>query len=455
MKIPKLFGTDGIRGPANLHPMTADLAQKVGQAMGYILRNSSEGRRNLPMVLIGKDTRVSGYMVEQALASGFNSMGIEVNVTGPLPTPGIGFLAQNMRASGGIVISASHNPFYDNGIKIFGADGFKIPDTMEREIERLIHVGKLNDLLVEPDKIGRTRRIDDAAGRYIVYAKNAFPLNMSLDGVRIVLDCAHGAGYKVAPSIFEELGAEVIVMGNQPNGYNINKKSGALFPDKACEAVQKYRADVGISLDGDADRVIMVDEKGRIVNGDHILAICAIHMSRQKKLPKNTIVTTQMSNLGLVKALKEHKISVVRTSVGDKNVVEEMRESGYTLGGEPSGHIICLNHSTTGDGCIAALNVLAVMKEKGRKLSELKDLMIDIPQTLTNVRVNHKEDLHHVPGYNDLIANIHKKLNGEGRIFVRFSGTEPVIRILVEGPNRRSIEAYGNEVAQFLQSKLI
>ena len=453
-EIPKLFGTDGIRGTANLHPMTADLAQKVGQAMGYILRTSPNTKGEAPMVLIGKDTRISGYMVEQALSSGFNSMGIRVNLTGPLPTPGIGFLAQNMRASAGIVISASHNPFHDNGIKIFGADGFKIPDEMERGIERLISVGDLNGLLADPDKIGRTRRIEDAAGRYIVYVKHTFPLDMTLDGARIVLDCANGAGYKVAPDIFEELGAEVIVLGNQPDGYNINNKSGALFPERTCEAVKRYRADVGIALDGDADRVIMVDERGRIVNGDHILAICAIHMSSQKQLPKSAIVATQMSNIGLDYALKKYGIRIVRTDVGDKNVIEEMRRSGYTLGGEQSGHIICLDHSTTGDGCVAALHVLAVMKQQGKKLSELKDLMTDIPQVLVNIRVSRRENLDQISGYPDLIEDISKKLSGEGRIFVRFSGTEPMVRILVEGPHRREIGRYAEIVAQFLQSKL-
>ena len=439
-EVPRLFGTDGIRGTANLYPMTADLTQKVGQAMGYILRTSHKSRSgDGPMVLIGKDTRISGYMVEQALSSGFNSMGVRVNVTGPLPTPGIGFLARNMRAAAGVVISASHNSFQDNGIKIFGADGFKIPNEMERGIERLIHADCLNNLLADPDKIGRTRRIDDATGRYIVYAKHTFPLDMTLDGLRIVLDCAHGAGYKVAPSIFEELGAEVIVMGHQPDGYNINDKFGALFPGRACEAVQRYRADVGITLDGDGDRVVMVDEKGRIVNGDHILAICAIHMSNQKKLPGNTIVATQMSNVGLDHILKRHGIRIVRTDVGDKNVVEEMRKSGYVLGGEPSGHIICLDHSTTGDGCIAALNILAVMKQQGRSLSKLNDLMTDVPQALVNIKIRHKEDFKQIHGYRDLIADIDKKMNGEGRVFVRFSGTEPMVRILVEGPDRRKI----------------
>lgn len=450
---PKLFGTDGIRGTANRFPMTPQLALKVGQAMGYILRQQPS-RRGGRMVLIGKDTRLSGYMLEQALSSGLNSMGVRVNLTGPLPTPGIGFLACNMRADAGIVISASHNAYNDNGIKIFSADGFKIPEEMEREIERLVHEDKLDDLLVDSGQIGRSRRIDDASGRYIVYAKNAFPLDLTLDGLRIVLDCANGAAYKVAPAIFEELGAEVIVLGNEPNGYNINDKSGALYPAKTCEAVLKYRADLGVTLDGDGDRVIMVDENGGIVNGDHILAICAIHMAKTNSLPKNTVVATQMSNVGLELAMKKYGIDVVRTDVGDKYVVEEMRQHGYSLGGEQSGHIIHLDHSTTGDGCVAALNVLAVMRREEKKLSELKAIMEDIPQVLINTRVKHKRPLHEISGYDSLLENINQRLKGKGRTFVRFSGTEPLVRVLVEGPDKKEISEHAEEIASFLQKEL-
>lgn len=452
--VPRIFGTDGIRGTANRFPMTTDIVSRVGQAMGYLLRQRPCRKGDERMVLIGKDTRISGYMVEQALASGFNSMGVGVILTGPLPTPGIGFLAQNMRADAGIVISASHNAFMDNGIKIFGADGFKIPDEMEREIERLVFTEDLNSFLVDAAEIGRSRRIDDAAGRYIVYVKNTFPLDQTLDGLRIILDCANGGAYKVAPAVFEELGAEVIVLGNQPNGYNINDKSGALFPQKTCEAVAQYRADVGISLDGDADRVIMVDETGRILNGDHILAICAMHLARRKLLPSNTVVATQMSNIGLDLILQKYGIQVVRTDVGDKHVVEEMRRNGFTLGGEQSGHIIFLDHSTTGDGCVAALNVLAVMKKEGRKLSELNDLWQDVPQVLINARVKNRVDLDQIPGYLSLLEQINQKLEGQGRTFVRFSGTEPVVRVLVEGPDKRKIGQFAERIASFLQTKL-
>lgn len=452
--VRKLFGTDGIRGAANRFPMTPDVVMKVGQAVGYLMRNQPNRKGDKRMVLIGKDTRLSGYMVEQALASGLNSMGVHVQLTGPLPTPGIGFLARNMRADAGIIISASHNPYYDNGIKIFGPDGFKVSEEMEREIERLVGLVDLNSYLAEPQQIGRTRRIDDAAGRYIVYAKNTFPLDLSLEGLRIVLDCANGAAYRVAPAIFEELGAEVIVLGASPDGYNINDKSGALHPQKTCEAVETYRADVGITIDGDADRVIMVDEKGEVVNGDHILAICALHLSKRRELTGSTVVATQMSNVGLDQILKENGIQLVRTDVGDKNVVEAMRQNGYVLGGEQSGHIIHLNHSTTGDGCVAALSVLAVMQRESKRLSELKSLMREMPQVLVNIRVGVRRDLAQIPGYQEKLYEFSQELGEDGRIYVRFSGTEPVVRILVEGPDKKKISQMAEEMAHLLTQEL-
>ncbi|MBX3021316.1 MAG: phosphoglucosamine mutase [Bdellovibrionales bacterium] len=448
----RLFGTDGIRGEANKFPMTPDVVLKVGQALGVLLKKMPGRQANRRTVLIGKDTRLSGYMLEQALASGLNSMGVNVQLTGPLPTPGIGFLARNMRVDAGLLISASHNPYNDNGIKIFGADGFKIPDAQEREIERLVEEGGMQ--LASGDTIGRTRRIDDAAGRYIVYVKNAFPLNSSLEGMRIVLDCANGAAYKVAPAIFSELGADVVVIGDEPDGYNINDKAGALHPERVCEAVLKYRADVGISLDGDGDRVIMVDDRGEIVNGDHILAVCAIHLAKNQMLPQNTIVATQMSNVGLDHAMKKHGIYVVRTDVGDKNVVEAMRQNGYSLGGEQSGHIIHMSHSTTGDGCVAALRVLAVMRSENRSLSQLKSTMEDVPQVLINTRVGARKELSSLNGYTKLIENAEAQLKGEGRIFVRFSGTEPVIRVLVEGRDKSQISRLAEQISKFLQTEL-
>lgn len=456
-KSAKLFGTDGIRGTANQWPMTPDMVVKIGQAIGYLLQKQAD-ESNAPAasrkVVIGKDTRLSGYMIEQALASGLNSMGIFVQLVGPLPTPGIGYLTRTMRASAGIVISASHNPFHDNGIKVFGPDGFKISDTMEKEIERLVLEEDLSALLPPSKEIGRTRRIEDSQGRYIVYVKGTFPLEYTLDGMRIVLDTANGASYKVAPSVFQELGAEVLQLGDDPNGTNINDKVGALYPQKLSEAVQQYRADVGISLDGDADRVIMVDEKGEIVNGDRILAICALHMKERGLLKGNTLVATQMSNFGLEKRMNESGIKLVKTGVGDKYVVDEMRKNGYNLGGEQSGHIIFLDHTTTGDGCIAALSVLAVMKQTGKKMSELNRVFEDVPQTLINIRVKRRIELPEIAGYNDLIRSIEKKLNGDGRVFVRFSGTEPVIRVLVEGPDKAQISQYAEEIASFLEKEL-
>lgn len=454
-KKTKLFGTDGIRGTANVYPMTPDMVVKVGQAIGHILQKqplpwASPVRR----VVIGKDTRLSGYMIEQALASGLNSMGVHVQLVGPLPTPGIGFLTRNMRAAAGIVISASHNAYHDNGIKVFGHDGFKIHDEMEKEIERLVLEEDLTQHLPPSHHVGRTRRIEDSQGRYILYVKNTFPLEYTLDGLRIVLDTANGAAYKVAPAIFTELGAEVIQLGDQPNGININDKVGALYPAKLAETVVQYRADVGISLDGDADRVIMVDEKGQIVNGDHILGICALHMKKKGTLKNNTLVVTQMSNFGLEKKMNESGIQVIKTGVGDKYVVEEMRKNSFNLGGEQSGHIIFLDHTTTGDGCVAALNVLAVMKQTGVRMSELNKIIEDVPQVLINLRVKKKKDIDSIVGYREMIDKISKKLNGKGRIFVRFSGTEPVIRVLVEGPDKLLINEYAAEIADFLEHHL-
>ncbi len=451
----RLFGTDGIRGTANTFPMTPDVVMKVGQAIGLWLHGQKfPWAGSTRKVVIGKDTRLSGYMIEQALASGLNSAGVHVQLVGPLPTPGIGFLTRNMRASAGIVISASHNAFQDNGIKVFGFDGYKIPDSAEREIERMVLEEDLNPLLPPSHLVGRSKRIDDAQGRYIVFAKNTFPLESTLDGMRVVLDTAHGAAYKVAPAVFEELGAEVIQIGSQPNGTNINDKVGALHPASLADAVLQYRADVGISLDGDADRVVMVDETGEILNGDHILGLCALHMKKKGSLRNNTLVTTQMSNFGLEKRMRENKIEVVKTGVGDKYVVEEMRRGNFNLGGEPSGHIIFLDHTTTGDGCIAALNVLAVMQDAGVKLSDLNRIIEDVPQVLVNCRVVKKVDLMGVPGYPELVKKIENELAGEGRVFVRYSGTEPVLRILLEGPDPARLNDFAATIAEYVEKKI-
>jgi phosphoglucosamine mutase len=454
-KATKLFGTDGIRGTSNQFPMTPEVVVKIGQAIGYLIRKKIISSPSLAnKVVIGKDTRLSGYMIEQALSSGLNSMGIYVQLVGPLPTPGIGYLTRTMRAAAGIVISASHNAYQDNGIKIFGPDGFKLDDKLEKEIEALVADDNLAKLLPPSKEVGRTKRIEDAQGRYIVYAKSAFPLEQTLDGLRIVLDTAHGAAYKVAPAIFEELGAEVIHVGNSPNGTNINDKVGALHPSLISQAVVQYRADVGIGLDGDADRVVMIDEKGKLINGDHILAICAIHMKNKKKLNNNTLVVTQMSNYGLEKKMNEYGIKVIKTNVGDKHVVDEMRRGSHNLGGEQSGHIIFLDQSTTGDGTVAALNVLSVMKETGKTMSDLANVFEDMPQVLINCRVRSRVELEDIEGYDKILKEKETELKGEGRIFIRYSGTEPLIRILVEGPDKKIINKIAEDMASFLEKQI-
>lgn len=446
----RLFGTDGIRGRANHYPVVPEVALKVGQALGLILKRQSTQKKL--SVLIGKDTRRSGYMLEQALASGLNSVGMWVQLTGPLPTPGIGFLTQNMRVAAGVMISASHNPYQDNGIKIFSADGFKISSQTEREIEEIVFSEKLEGM--DGGEVGRTRRIVDAAGRYIVFAKNSLPLQSHLQGMKLVLDSAHGACYKVAPAIFEELGARVISIGNQPNGFNINEESGALFPEKISETVLKKEADAGLSLDGDGDRVIMSDEKGRILNGDHILGICALHLKNQSQLPGNRVAGTHFSNTGLEDTLKSQGIDFVRTDVGDRNVVQIMKEKNILLGGESSGHIIFLNHTTTGDGCIAALNVIGAMRAQNKKLSELRDLIQERPQVALNAPIKKKTDLDTLPGYQELLSSAKKELDERSRVVVRFSGTEPLIRVLVEGEDHQSVQTQAQRITQFLSENL-
>ena len=446
----KLFGTDGIRGKANSFPITPEIALRVGQALGVLLKDKYPEEKQ-HTVLIGKDTRLSGYMLEQALASGLNSLGIWVQLTGPLPTPGIGFLAQNMRVSAGLVISASHNPYYDNGIKIFFKDGFKISSQEEQIIEELVFSKEIKTGGME---VGRARRIADAAGRYIVFAKNAFPKDQTLKGVKMVLDCANGSSYKVAPAIFKELGAEVITLGDKPNGFNINKEVGALYPEKMATAVLKEQAHVGLSLDGDGDRLIMADEKGRILNGDPILGICALYLKSQSCLNQGKVVITHLSNNGLEESLSSHGISFVRTDVGDRNVVEKMRRENIDLGGESSGHIIFLNHSTTGDACIAGLNVLACMRQTKQTLSSLRDQIKEKPQVSLKVKVKKKVELSSLPGYDRLIDLVQKELSNEGRVLIRYSGTEPLVRVFAEGKNRALIQKQAQKIQDFLERNL-
>jgi phosphoglucosamine mutase len=447
----KLFGTDGIRGVANAYPMTTDLAMKVGLSTAYIFKRNH--RR--PKIIIGKDTRLSGYMIENAITSGICSMGVDVLLVGPLPTPGIAFITCSMRADAGIVISASHNSYEYNGIKIFGNDGYKLPDDTEKYMEELILSGEIEKLpKPSASDIGRARRIDDAQGRYIVYLKNTFPRDLTLEGLKIVIDCAHGAAYRVAPTVFEELGAEVILIGDRPNGKNINKNCGALYPEVMASVVRENGANAGLALDGDADRLILADEKGEILDGDQIMVICAKHLLERGTLRDRTVVATIMSNLGFEVALRRLGGRLVRTPVGDRYVVEQMRQNGYNLGGEQSGHMVFLDHGTTGDGVLSALQVLAVMLREGHPLSELKRIMEHYPQKLVNVPVEGKKSMDSVPEIVKLQKDLEQRLGEEGRMVIRPSGTEPVIRVMVEGADREVIEEVAYAMASCIEKHL-
>lgn len=446
----KLFGTDGVRGVANVPPLTSEMALSIGRATAYIFKSGKRRHR----VLIGKDTRISGYMIEQALASGICSMGVDVLLVGPLPTPAIAFLTISMRADAGIMISASHNPYQDNGIKIFSHDGFKLPDEQEERIEDLIFSGNIDAHRPTAADIGKAFRVEDAGGRYIVHSKNTFPNDLSLDGLKIALDCAHGATYKVAPIIFHELGAEVVSYGVEPNGENINKNCGALHPEHVSSRVLKHHADLGIALDGDGDRVVFVDEKGQTVDGDAIMAICATEMLRAHKLKKKTLVTTVMSNMGLELLIKQRGGKVIRTRVGDRYVVEEMRARGFNFGGEQSGHLIFMDSITTGDGIISALQLLSVMRRSGRKLSELATILERLPQVLINIPVREKPNLDEIEPVKKAIHAVEKKLKDRGRILVRYSGTENLARVMIEGPDQKEVEKMAKEVAGLIKHEI-
>ncbi len=432
----KLFGTDGIRGAANVAPMTPELALRLGRAVTLVARR---GHTRTPKIVIGKDTRLSGYMLETAMASGICAMGGQVLLCGPIPTPAVANITQSMRADAGVVISASHNQFDDNGIKLFGPDGFKLPDSEELAIERLLGDPCLDEGATGK-LIGQARRIDDAAGRYVVYAKNTFPRQLSLKGIKIVVDAANGAAYKVAPSVFSELGASVVSLGVRPNGTNINKHCGALHPENVAREVKRHEAHIGVALDGDADRVIIVDEKGQVVDGDAIMALCAIRLLRRNLLPKQTIVATIMSNLGLERALAASGAAVHRTPVGDRYVVEAMRTHGYQFGGEQSGHLIFLEYGTTGDGLISALQVLAAVVEENRPLSELCNIMQRVPQVLKSVRMPVRRPLEEMPQLDKATSAAKAELGNDGRVIVRWSGTEPKLRVMVEGPDAQQLE---------------
>jgi phosphoglucosamine mutase len=430
--------------------MTGEMAMQLGRAIAHIFKEV-KGRHR---IVVGKDTRLSGYMLETALASGICSMGADVMLVGPLPTPGIAFVTTSMRANAGVVISASHNPYYDNGIKIFSRDGFKLPDEIEHRIEELIFSNHLQSLRPTASEVGKAYRIDDAVGRYVVFLKNTFPNDLTLEGLRIALDCANGAAYRVAPAVLEELGAEVMPIGVEPNGENINADCGSLHPEVVTRLVLDKGADIGIALDGDADRIIFVDRKGKQVDGDHILAVCGLQMLTEQKLKKRTVVTTVMSNMGLDRAIQSAGGSVVRTQVGDRYVVEEMVRGNYNLGGEQSGHTIFLDYNTTCDGILTALQVLAIMKRKEKPLDALASVMEPLPQVLYNIRVKEKKDLTEFPEIHKRIQAIEGSLGSSGRIFVRYSGTEPLLRIMVEGEDEAKLHRFAQDVVELVKKHM-
>jgi phosphoglucosamine mutase len=439
------FGTDGIRGTANRGNMTADVALKVGQAAGRVFRRTEGVHR----VVIGKDTRLSGYMVENALTAGFTSVGMDVFLFGPLPTPAVAMLTRSLRADLGVMISASHNPYADNGIKLFGPVGYKLSDAVEKEIEAGIS-GDLTDALAEPTKIGRAKRIDDSQARYIEFVKRTFPRHLRLDGLRIVVDCANGAAYKVAPSVFWELGAEVIPMGVSPDGFNINEDVGSTAPEALQAKVREARADLGVALDGDADRVVIVDEKGRVVDGDQILGLIARRWAAEGELKGGGVVATIMSNLGLERMLAASGVELVRAGVGDRYVMEQMRARGMNLGGEQSGHIILSDFSTTGDGLIAALQVCAALVETRSRASEVCHSFEPLPQLLKNVRYHNGSPLD-VPAVKSEIERIEKELGAKGRIVIRKSGTEPVIRVMAEGDDEKLVKSVVGSIVSAIE----
>ncbi|MBF0454752.1 MAG: phosphoglucosamine mutase [Magnetococcales bacterium] len=440
--VRKFFGTDGIRSRANVSPMTAEQVLKLGRAAGYVFRQ--DDRRH--SVVIGKDTRLSGYMFESALRAGFTSMGIHCLQVGTLPTPAVAYMTRALRADAGVMISASHNSFHDNGIKFFDPNGMKLPDEMEAEIERVMFSGEMDLHPPKDAHIGRATNIEDARGRYVEFCKNSFPKNLKLNGLRVVVDCANGASYKVAPAIFWELGAEVVAIGNAPNGLNINEEYGSLHPEQMRKKVLEVRADIGIALDGDADRLLICDEKGNLLDGDHLLAMSALSMKRKKSLTGGGVVATVMSNLGLERFLAKQKLKLVRTQVGDRYVLEHMLANGYNLGGEQSGHLLFLDHNSTGDGLVSALKILELMADSGKPLSELHSGMETVPQLLKNVMIEPGTDPLDNKTVQKAMAAAKSKLKESGRILVRKSGTEPMVRVMVEGDSMPEI----TEIAEIL-----
>jgi phosphoglucosamine mutase len=453
----KIFGTDGVRGTANVEPVTAETALKLGRAAAHVFKNlelQSRGRGKHKIV-IGKDTRLSGYMLENAISSGILSMGVDVLFIGPLPTPGVAYATRSLRADAGIVITASHNPYADNGIKFFHADGYKLDDQIENQIEDLVFGGEIEKIRPAASEIGKAVRIDDALGRYIEFAKASFPRGLTLEGLRVVVDCAHGAAYKSTPSVLHELGAEVIVYGNRPDGMNINKDCGSMHPAQMCHNVAEHKAHIGIAHDGDADRVLLCDEYGKLIDGDDIMAIAALDMLEQKTLAKKTLVATVMSNAGLEDAIQNAGGKIIRTAVGDRNVIDEMLKNGFNFGGEQSGHLIFRDFGTTGDGLVAALQILRIMREKNLPLSKLAKCWTRFPQLVTNVKVREKKPFEQIDGVTKLVAEAEKELKAQGgRVLLRYSGTEPKARLLLEGRDEKVLKDWSQKICGAIQKQI-
>jgi len=446
----KLFGTDGVRGVANLHPMTSEMAMQLGRAAAHIFMRRA-GRHQ---IVIGKDTRISGYMLESALMAGICSMGVDVLLVGPMPTPAIAFLTRSLRADAGVVISASHNPYQDNGIKFFSNNGFKLPDEVEARIEKLIMSDEIRHLRPTADLIGKAYRIDDAEGRYIEFAKRSLPRDLDFQGIKLVVDCANGAAYKVAPTVLRELGASVEVIGDKPDGMNINSGCGAVHPELLQETVIRQKADIGIALDGDADRAVFVCEQGTVIDGDHVMAALGLDLQQNGLLAKQTLVGTVMSNFGLELSMAKAGITLVRTPVGDRYLLERMLADGYSFGGEQSGHFIFLEHNTTGDGLVSALQMLSLLKRTKKPLSELAKAMTAVPQVLVNIQVKQKPVLETIPDVDRAIQESNRRLNGSGRVVIRYSGTEPLLRIMVEGEQSTLVNEIADDLARVVREHI-
>lgn len=453
----KIFGTDGVRGRANIEPVTAETALKLGRAAAHVFKTLETSSRSpgKHKIVIGKDTRLSGYMIENGISAGVLSMGVDVLFIGPLPTPGVAYVTRSLRADAGIVITASHNPYDDNGIKFFRADGYKLDEQIEARIEQLVFSGEIESIRPTAHEIGKAVRIDDALGRYIEHAKASFPRGLTLEGIRIVVDCGHGAAYKSTPCVLRELGAEVIALGIQPDGTNINKDCGSMHPRLLCEKVRELRADFGVAHDGDADRVLLCDETGTLIDGDDILVIAGLEMLRQGTLAHKTVVSTVMSNAGLDAAIKEAGGQVVRTAVGDKNVIDEMLKHGFNLGGEQSGHLIFRDFSTTGDGLVAALQILSIMKSRNARLSQLARCWTRYPQLVTNVMVREKKPFEQIDGVMQFLAQAEAAVKNEGgRVMLRYSGTESKARLLMEGPDRSVLEKWSATICDAIKRQV-